>query len=230
MSQGGAAALLSPVRAALHRLRLRLFPVRDPWKRLPYEAPLSAFGDGARHGFDWVFEGESAIAVSTFDDVIEWLAGCAYVSDAHLFQEADFWQHPRTFEQLRRGDCEDFALWAWRKMVELRMDADLVIGRRVPPRTADSRHAWILFRQGGAEFVFEPACADRALAVRAVAAVHDAYIPEFGVTAARQRFLFAGYAYFLQNRHLGRPAAPADRRPPPGQDEASLTGMSPRGA
>src|SRR5262249_48609674 len=53
--------LLGPVRRALHQLRLRLFPVRDPWQRLPYEAPLAMFGEGARHGFDWVFEGDTTI-------------------------------------------------------------------------------------------------------------------------------------------------------------------------
>jgi hypothetical protein len=190
--------------------------VRDPWVRLPYEAPLGVFGDGARRGFDWVFEGETCATVTTFEDVLGWLADCDYATDAHLFQEPDFWQHPRTFEHLRRGDCEDFALWAWRKMVELRMEADLVIGRRVPPGAANSRHAWIVFRDGGEEFVFEPVARDRALAVRRVAAVRHEYIPEFGVSAERRRFLFAGYAYFLQNPHLGRrsPAdVPRDLRP-----------------
>lgn len=215
MSEGGAATLFAPVRQALHQLRLRLFPVRDPWARLPYEAPLDAFGEGARHGFDWVFEGDSAIAVETLDDIVAWLGGCAYASDAHLFQEADFWQHPRTFEHLRRGDCEDFALWAWRKMVEMRMDADLVIGRRVPPGTANSRHAWILFRDAGEEFLFEPVCREREAAIRRACEVRTAYIPEFGVTAARRRFMFAGYAYFLQNRHLGRAARGDVREPGP---------------
>jgi hypothetical protein len=229
VSERAGAALLLPVRRALHHLRLRLFPVRDPWARLPYEAPLAAFGSAARRDFDWVFEGESSIAVAAFDDVIEWLAGCTYATDPHLFQEPDFWQHPRTFEHLRRGDCEDFALWAWRKMVELGMDADLVIGRRVPPTTANSRHAWILFRQEGNELLFEPARAPHADAVRPLADVRAAYIPEFGVTPARRRFLFAGYAYFLQNRHLGR-AQPPEERVEPTSGPGPRAGPSPPGA
>jgi hypothetical protein len=196
--------LFGPVRRALHQLRLRLFPVRDPWQRLPYEAPLDVYGDGARHGFDWVFEGDSTIAVASLDDVLEWLGTCQYETDTSLFREADYWQHPHTFEQLRRGDCEDFALWAWRKLVELGIDADLVIGRRVPPGSENSRHAWILFRDGEDEFLFEPIVRDRRAAVRALTTVRAEYIPEFGVARDRSRFLFAGYAYFLQNRHLGR--------------------------
>ena len=204
MIGGVAAALITPVRRAFHQLRLRFFPVRDPWVRLPYEAPLGMFGDGARHGFDWVFEGESGVSVASFDDVVAWLAECRYETDTNLFHESDYWQHPKTFEQLRRGDCEDFALWAWRKMVELRMDAELVIGRRVPPGSENSRHAWIIFRDGGDEYVFEPVMRDRQVAIRHVRHVRGEYIPEFGVTGARQRFYFAGYAYFLQNRALGR--------------------------
>ena len=168
------------------------------------------FGDGARHGFDWVFEGDSTVAVASLDDILGWLAACDYETDASLFREADYWQHPHTFEQLRRGDCEDFALWAWRKLVELGIDADLVIGRRVPPGSENSRHAWILFRNGAEEFLFEPIIREREAAVRLLATVRAEYIPEFGVSRGRNRFLFAGYAYFLQNRHLGKVAASTD--------------------
>jgi hypothetical protein len=219
--------LSGAVRQALHHLRLRLFPVRDPWARLPIEAPLAVYG-GARHGFDWVFEGESESTVETFDELVHWLGECAYDTDARLFQEDDFWQHPRTFERLRRGDCEDFALWAWRKLLEMGMDADLVIGRRVPPGSANSRHAWILFRDGDAEFLFEPACRDRALAVRPLASVREDYIPELGVSAKRQRFFFAGYAYFLQNPHLGRARDDSSGPPPRHAGRPAAGGAPPR--
>jgi hypothetical protein len=208
----GAAGLFGPVRRALHQLRLRLFPVRDPWQRLPYEAPLDVYGDGARHGFDWVFEGDSTIVVTSIDEILDWLGSCQYETDASLFREEDYWQHPHTFEQLRRGDCEDFALWTWRKLVELGIDADLVIGRRVPPGSESSRHAWILFRDGEDEFIFEPIVRDRREAVRRLATVRSEYIPEFGVARDRSRFMFAGYAYFLQNRHLGKAASSTSER------------------
>ena len=211
-----AAALIAPFRRAAHQLRLRLFPVRDPWVRLPYEAPLVLFGDGARRGFDWVFEGETEVSAATIDDVIAWLSDCRYETDSSLFREADYWQHPRTFEQLRRGGCEDFALWAWRKLVELGVDAELVIGRRVPPSSENSRHAWIIFRQGDDELLFEPVVRDRAAAVRSVSTARTEYIPELGVSRERRCFFFAGYAYFLQNPHLGRrrsdPASPIGER------------------
>jgi predicted transglutaminase-like cysteine proteinase len=33
-------------------------------------------------------------------------------------------EHPGAFERRRRGDCEDFALWAWRKLAEVGVDAE----------------------------------------------------------------------------------------------------------
>ncbi|MGH7624701.1 MAG: hypothetical protein ACREOJ_05195, partial [Gemmatimonadaceae bacterium] len=132
--------------APVLNLAIRLSPESDPWGHLGYAAPLKAFGSGSRKDFSWYFEGESAVEARSIAEIRGWLAGCEYASDSNLFQEPDFWQHPRTFEHLRRGDCEDFALWAWRKLVEMGIDADLVVGRTMPMLEGDSRHAWIVFR------------------------------------------------------------------------------------
>ena len=94
----------------------------DPWERLPYTVKARAFGRGSIHPFPWYFEGGSAVEVKSLEDICAWLMECQYVADPDLFNESDFWQHPRTFERLRQGDCEDHALWAWRKLVELGFD------------------------------------------------------------------------------------------------------------
>ena len=99
----------------LARLLLRTVPLENPWERFVSSVPLGRYGLGARRDFAWYFEGQSTVEVETIEDMQEWLLGCAYASDPDLFQEADFWQHPCTFEQLRKGDCEDFSLWAWRR-------------------------------------------------------------------------------------------------------------------
>jgi hypothetical protein len=97
---------------------------------------------------------------------------CRYVSDQQLFRELDHWQHPCTFEQVQRGDCEDYALWAWRQLLQLGYDADFVVGRQVDRspegtvRPHGARHAWVLFRQNGEEYLYEPAMKDRTKAVR----------------------------------------------------------------
>jgi hypothetical protein len=121
------------------RLILRVLPHEDPWTRLQYRVPVHRYGLGAKHDFAWYFEGDSGVSAENIGDVCDWLLSCEYVRDPELFHEADFWQHPRTFEQLRRGDCEDHALWAWRKLVELGYDADLVSGRQLPWDPDDPR-------------------------------------------------------------------------------------------
>ena len=68
------------------------------------------FGSGARLDFPKYLSGDSVVAISTFAEIREWLSHCTYESDQVLFNERDFWQHPSTFERLRAGDCEDFAI------------------------------------------------------------------------------------------------------------------------
>ena len=187
----------------LLRLALRWFPPGDPWERLDYAAPLFAFGSGARRDFDWYFEGESAVTVASLEEVHAWLATCEYASDPHLFQEPDFWQHPRTFEHLRRGDCEDYALWAWRKLVELGHHATLVVGCALPRREGHGRHAWLLVDRDGVEFLYEPGWRDWEQALRPLDRVKTEYLPEFGVGPDRRRFSFGGYLHVLRERELG---------------------------
>lgn len=191
------AKLLRPVQ----RLLLRLVPVSDPWERIDVRPALHQLASGSRYDFEWYFEGESAVPVSNLYELRCWLRGCRYVRDHELFHERDYWQHPRTFEQLRRGDCEDFALWAWRKLVELDYDADLVIGSR--PGNFHRWHAWVVYRHEGSEYLMEPSDARNTDWVRPLKEVQGEYVPFFGVGRDRRRFTFAGYLLFLQRRAEG---------------------------
>jgi len=100
----------------------------DPWAPSTSWIPLAALGSGATRRFDWYLEGETTVKPCTVDEICAWLFDCQYASDHDLFHERDFWQHPKTFEQLRKGDCEDFAIWAWRSLLALGLDARLFIG------------------------------------------------------------------------------------------------------
>jgi hypothetical protein len=190
----------------IFRFLVRYVPVDDPWERMHRRVPLHFFGSGARRDFDWYFEGESTVLVRTIEDVKLWLSECEYASDLHLFQERDFWQHPRTFEHLRRGDCEDFALWAWRKLLELGYDADLVAGRKLNPDHEDrgvgqqGRHCWVMFRNEGTVYVYEPVLGSRSSAVQPLDHVRSRYIPEFGVGRDRKTFAFSGFLLSINKR------------------------------
>jgi hypothetical protein len=199
---------ISAIMRPVNRLLVRLVRVPDQWERFDVVPRLAHFGSGARHEFGWYFEGESAVAVADLAELQRWLGDCAYAADPQLFQESDFWQHPRTFEQLRRGDCEDFALWAWRKLVELGYDADLVVGRSIVPAERAGRHAWVMFRRDGVEYLYEPVLGAHPGAVQPLANVREHYVPEFGVGPDRKPFTFAGWLHFRKNPQLGRSGPP----------------------
>ena len=156
--------------------------------------PKTAFGPGSRQDFALYFEGESSVPVHSIDDIVDWLLGCEYVSDPELFDRRDYWQHPTVFEQLRRGDCEDFALWTWRKLVEIGLEAEFHVGRVVCGRApgSDRQHAWVVYCVDRTEFLFEPAAPDRAQMIRPLVEATDRYIPYFAVNRELVTSAFAG--------------------------------------
>lgn len=168
--------------------------------------PPSAFGPGSRQQFAEYFEGESSVRVSSIDDVVEWLHTCEYVRDIELFHEPDLWQHPAAFEHIRRGDCEDFAIWAWRKLAEIGVEAEFYVGRVIcddaPAR--DRQHAWVVYDVAGADFLFEPAARTRSSMIRPLAEVMDEYVPHFAVNQRFETTAFAGCAFDAQRGKHGR--------------------------
>ena len=180
-----------------------LGPSDSPWERVPMAVPAAAFGPGSRWQFPHYFEGESGVRVTSIDDIVEWLSTCEYVSDAEQFQEPDVWQEPCAFEQRQRGDCEDFALWAWRKLIEIGVEAEFFVGRVACGEPAiDRQHAWIVYRHAGDVCLFEPAARGRQRMIRPWSAVKDAYVPHFAID---RRFVTSAFAgCLLINRTAGR--------------------------
>jgi hypothetical protein len=190
--------ILAPITQPLLRAVLPLYGEDDPWERLGTWVPLHAYGPGAKHEFDWYFEGESTVSAESLDEICEWLLGCEYARDEDLFHEADFWQHPRTLERMRRGDCEDHALWAWRKLVELGYETELVVGAW--GRDSESGHAWVMFRQDGEEYLLEATAHSRDRMVLRLAEARDEYEPHFGVDHRFARSAFTGQLHALRRR------------------------------
>jgi hypothetical protein len=174
---------------------LRVTGPADPWEKTQTRIPARRFGVGSRHEFAWYFEGESAVTAGTLDEVCEWLLGCTYQADPELFHEADFWQHPRTFEKLRLGDCEDHALWAWRKLVELGFAAELVSGTWRGNEGARSGHVWVRFANQGVDYILESIAKSRAEMVRTLAEAHADYTPTLGVDQSLATYVYDGALY-----------------------------------
>jgi hypothetical protein len=84
------------------------------------------------------------------------LAECRYVSDLELFGKVDHWQPPEEFEERKRGDCDDFALWTWRQLLAMGYDARFVCGRA---GRYGGGHAWVTFTDGARTLLVEPLAA-----------------------------------------------------------------------
>ena len=157
------------------------------------EVPTAAFGPGSRWQFSHYFEGESRVAVTSIDDIVAWLGTCEYATDLEQFHELDLWQEPCAFEARQRGDCEDFALWTWRKLIEIGLEAEFFVGRVVCGQPAAARqHAWVVYRQGGDVCLFEPAAREPQRMIRPWSAVKDDYAPHFAVNHQLVTSAFAG--------------------------------------
>ena len=203
-----ATSVEGPIRwllAAVTRLTARLAGRESAWERVTMRVPSSVFGPGSRHPFAEYFEGESRVSVRSIDDIVAWLQSCEYVTDLEMFHQQDFWQHPAAFEQVRRGDCEDFALWAWRKLVEVGIDAEFCVGRVIceDRPELDRQHAWVVYRVDGGEFLFEPAARTPSRMIRPLNEAMGEYVPHFAVNHRFDTNAFVGCA---SDSHRGHPS------------------------
>lgn len=184
----------------LLKLGLRWLPLEDPWERARAFVPVRRFGVGSIHDFRSYFERASSVNVRNLEEVSEWLLGCQYATDQDLFQTADFWQHPVDFELLRQGDCEDHALWAWRKLVELGYNAELISGDYRRPDGSWFGHVWVCFEQDGRKYLLESIAKDRKDMVRLLDAAKSEYCPNVGVASDFRRCGFHGYLHTLKRQ------------------------------
>src|SRR5438876_873509 len=204
--------LLRRVLSALMELLDGVDPPESPWDRVAMRVPTTAFGAGSREQFAHYFDGESSVPVRSIDDIVDWLLCCGYTTDMDLFNEPDRWQHPSAFEQCRRGDCEDFALWAWRKLSEIGVEAEFFVGRVLVSEApeVDRQHAWVVYRVEGTDFLLEPAARSGPRAIRPLADVMDEYVPHFAVNRQLVTSAFVGCLLDSYWRNRRRPDAAPD--------------------
>ena len=185
------------------KLLLRTVSIDNPWVRFEDDVPTELYGLGAHHEFSWYLEGESDLRISSIDEIVAWLSGCKYASDTEVFHEADFWQHPCTFEKLRIGDCEDFALWGWRKLIELGYSAEFVAGRSRQSNCPEGEnpwsrgHAWVQYEDGGRRLVLDAVESASNPAIRPLKQVRGMYLPEVSVDMDLKRYVYGGF-YLVQ--------------------------------
>jgi hypothetical protein len=185
---------------------LELLPPDDPWQvQYTGTVPHQFFAAGSRREFKDYFTGSSRVEVHSLDDVCDWLHDCQYKTDQELFQQPDFWQHPLTFEQVRQGDCDDHALWAWRKLIELGKQAEFFSGMRLELDGVWAGHAWVVLSDGAGDLVLEAAEKARAAMVVPFATAKPRLRPHFAVDAALKTRTYDGWLQTLvENRRRAR--------------------------
>ena len=82
------------------------------------------------------------------------LLGCRYVSDTEQFGQLDYWNTPDDFEKRWQGDCDDFALWAWRQLIGMGYDDVRFVAGSSGRYGAG--HAWAQYSDQGRGFLLDP--------------------------------------------------------------------------
>ncbi len=94
-----------------------------------------------------------SVRCTSLEELRSFLKKCRYVSDQKQFDKDDFWMPPAAFERSRQGDCEDFALYAWRQLLEMGYESRFVAGYS---GRYGSGHAWVTAEIDGKRYVVEP--------------------------------------------------------------------------
>ena len=203
----------------LVRMAERYYEEADVWVHAELDTHHARIG--SRFEFWHYLRGKSQVEVASLEELLGWLLACSYADDMALFQERDFWQHPSTFEQLRRGDCEDHALWAWRKLGELGIPARFYTGRQHGEDGGTGFHAWVVLQLEGEEWLLEATSKDRDKMLLRLSEARDRYAPHYSVGHMRDARIYGGFLQYRDQRKRrrrkqnGRPEVPPDRAAPP---------------
>ena len=147
--------------------------------------------------------GELETSCGSLEELRSFLRTCSYVSDPEQFGVSDYWAHPRDFEATRKGDCDCFALWTWRQLVELGYDARFVVGWAGYGRRS---HAWVTYQADGRRYLVEPTAARWAKLPRLVTMMYEpaasvSWTGKESVAIAAEwvpLFIFRGFVWILR--------------------------------
>jgi predicted transglutaminase-like cysteine proteinase len=94
-----------------------------------------------------------SVQYNSFKELRKFLNDCKYVSDEEQFGREDYWMPPEEFEERKKGDCDDFALWTWRQLLGMGYKSRYVLGR---VGKYGEGHAWVTMKKDGKSYLVEP--------------------------------------------------------------------------
>jgi hypothetical protein len=101
------------------------------------------------------------------------------------FGQRDYWMLPQEFEERKKGDCDDFALWTWRQLLAMGYDARFVVGHS---GRYGSGHAWVTYTENGRTLLVESLAAWATPKLPRLSTVR--YQPGISVTWDGKRILY----------------------------------------
>lgn len=188
-----------PKRLALARLFYQLDDEKDDWASKLSGLSLRDLGYKAPEKISQILDGESEVQAKSIDDIVDWLLGCQYEDLAGERNKPSVCQHPVEFEKTRVGICVDFALWTWRKLVELGYATEFVVGER-KREGIPRQHAWITYVDEHNTYLVEPAYRDRQRMLVLLEDQRSNYVPWASIDQNLQLRVYAGYCSALK-RH-----------------------------
>lgn len=146
----------------------------------------------------------SYVKCRSVEHVISWLLETRY---HHSPDHTDSMWSISQFEEKRKGDCMTRSLWAWKKLLELELDAWIVTGLAAPSEDANSHrepdlgtHVWVIIRNGDTVRLLETTAKERAAALRNLDDVRALYTPYVAVDSRLKMYT---YPAFTINRLRG---------------------------
>jgi len=127
-----------------------------------------------------------SVHCTSMTDLRDFLRKCKQISDQEQFGKPDIWQPPDEFEKTRKGDCDCFALWAWRQLIEMGISSARFVTGQVGRFSAG--HAWVTFEQGGRSFILEPTKAAFGRTLPRLSIL--SYVPRFSVACNEGKLAF----------------------------------------
>jgi len=118
-----------------------------------------------------------AMQCGSIQEVCTFLRTCRGGSDEELFNKREYFQPPEDFERLKRGDCDDVALWTWRQLLGLGYDARVVFGKF--GRFGEG-HAWVEFFKDKKCYLLEPQKSMLGVTMPRLSTL--SYIPQFSAS------------------------------------------------
>lgn len=171
---------------------------RSMWSGRYQNIPLKFYGGGCNQAFSVYLEGDSQVSVANVDELADWLLTCKYLSDLEHKGVRDHWQHPNEFEHSRTGDCEDFALWTWRKLIELGIQCEFMVGKWVRNGRAGT-HAWVLFYENDKPVIFETTGVSKQRMFKPLDSAIAEYIPFAAIDHNVKKKVYIGItAWFMK--------------------------------